>query len=96
MDWIRDLFAVIFVFGLLLALLWLSRAKPTTVRARWPFKIKSSPGPKGRLALEDRLVLTPANSLHLVRADTRTFLLAVHSAGVVVLSELTTPQECGK
>jgi len=95
-DWIRDIFAFIFVFGLLLGLVWLSRSKTTPVRAKWPFKIKSKEGVQGRLALVDRLVLTPANSLHLVRADTRTFLLAVHSAGVVVVSELTPPEECAK
>jgi len=91
-DWIRDVFAVVFVFGLLLALVWLSRANG----AKWSFNTKSKKVLGGRLALVDRLVLTPANSLHLVRADTRTFLLAVHSAGVVVLSELTTPEERGK
>ncbi len=94
-DWIRDLLAVMFVLGLLVALVGLSRSRTgaARVKTRLPFQLKSfqfKPGTKtGRsLILLDRLALTPANSLHLVRADSRTFLLAVHSAGVVLLSEL--------
>lgn len=99
MDWMRDLFAVMFVLGLLLALGWLSRSRSGTasLSSRLPFRVKSfpfKPGKKtGSLVQLDRLTLTPANSLHLVRAGARTFLLAAHSAGVVLLSELITPAE---
>jgi flagellar biogenesis protein FliO len=81
-DWIRELIAVGFVLALLAVLAWTSKAKTG-----------SRKGTGVRLALMDRLVLTPTTSLHLVRADARTFLLSVHSAGVVLLSELPLPIE---
>jgi Flagellar biosynthesis protein, FliO len=99
MDWIRELFAVVFVFGLLLGLVWLARAKaaPLGIKSAFginsPFGIKLTNGTGGRLAMLDRLALTPANSLHLVRAEKRTFLLSVHSSGVAVLSEWSGPEE---
>jgi flagellar biogenesis protein FliO len=81
-DWIRELTAAGFVLALLAVLVWTSRAKAG-----------SRKGTGVRLALMDRLALTPTTSLHLVRADTRTFLLSVHNTGVVLLSELPRPIE---
>jgi flagellar biogenesis protein FliO len=92
-DWIRELLALVFVFGLLLGLLWLSRAKASPWGIKSPFGIKLTQGSAGRLAVLDRLALTPANSLHLVRADQRTFLLSVDGSGIAVLSEMTVPEK---
>lgn len=96
MDWMRETFAVAFVLSLLLALVWLARAKAGSSRSGLFVDIKSRKSSEGRLTLLDRLSLTPSNSLHLVRADARLLVLSVHSAGVVLLCELTTPAECEK
>ena len=96
MDLIRELFAVILVLGILLALVWLSRARTLPFAVPLPWKIKSNVCIEGQVALLSRMSLTPTTSLHLVRAHARTFLLAVHGAGVTVLSEWNAPEESGK
>ena len=89
MDWIRELLALGFVMCLLLALVWMSRSRNGSSASSSFFGTKSPKNVGARLALVDRLVLTPSTSLHLVHAEQRIFLISVHSAGVLLLSEMS-------
>ena len=70
-----------------LSLLWLSRAKHIAFRMGFPLGISSRVNAERNLVLVDRLTLTPSRTLHLVRAHSRMYLLAVSTAGIAVLSE---------
>jgi flagellar biogenesis protein FliO len=91
MDWIRELLALGFVACLLLALIWISRKNSALSAFSGMLGSKSRKNLMARLALGDRLVLTPSTSLHLVHADQRLFLISVHNAGVLLLSEMSLP-----
>jgi hypothetical protein len=88
-DWIRELLALGFVTCLLLALVGISRMRSGPSPFGALLGPKSRKNLEARLALVDRLVLTPSTSLHLVHADQRLFLISVHSAGVLLLSEMS-------
>ena len=81
MDIYSQILAVALVLALLGAALWALR-RVAGIRPRWP-------GTAGRqesmLELHDRLSLSPQHALHLVRVGDRAVLVAVHSAGCVLL-----------
>ncbi len=79
MDWIRQISAILLVFGLLaVALLWL--------RSRG--MVGGKAGPTRKIFLVDRLRLTPQHSVHIVRVGKRNFLIAVHANGCSLLDSV--------
>jgi flagellar biogenesis protein FliO len=81
MDWIRQIAAIAFVFGLLGGALWWLRRRGM---AGW------QPGRSPKIALIDRLRLTPQHSVHIVRVGKRNFVIAVHANGCTLLDSLRT------
>ncbi len=81
MDVIRQSLAITFVFLLLWAALWFLRKRRG---------ISFSKGRSNKQILESRarLALTAQHSLHLIRIADRELVVAVHPAGVTVLSDL--------
>ena len=80
MDWIRQIAAIAFVFGLLGGALWWLRRRGM---ADW-----RTAGSPARMILVDRLRLTPQHSIHIVRVGKRNFLVAVHTGGCTLLDSL--------
>ena len=85
MDVIRQSIAITFVFLLLWAAVWLLRKKPG---------ISFSKGRANKNIVEScaKVALTAQHSLHLVRIRDRELVLAVHPAGVTVLSDVVGAQ----
>jgi len=81
MDWIRQIAAIAFVFGLLGGALWWLRRRGM---AGW------RPAGSPKMAVIDRLRLTPQHSVHIVRVGKRNFLIAVHANGCTLLDSLQT------
>lgn len=73
-DLIRQMLAVLLVFGLLGATLWKLRSGG--------FPTRSS---GARIASEGRLALTPQHTIHLLRIDGRELVVATHPQGCSVL-----------
>jgi flagellar biogenesis protein FliO len=80
---VQQLFAVFLVLALLGAALWLLRRKGM-VKVNTGFARRSSA--TRRLEVIDRIVLTTHHSLHLVRVDHCTTLIAVSPAGCTQIS----------
>ena len=76
----REAAALIVVFGLLGAALWVLRHRTGALRA----------GPSKSLTSVERLALTPQHALHLVRASGRELLVATHPHGCTLISESCT------
>ena len=79
MELIRQIAAIVFVFGLLGAALWWLRARGLA-------------GPRigggSKMAVVDRLRLTPQHSLQIVRVGKRHLVIAVHAGGCTLLDSL--------
>ena len=73
-DLIRQILAILLVFGLLGAAVWKLRTGPLARRSAG-----------SRLYSESRLVLTPQHAIHLVRIDGREVVVATHPQGCTVL-----------
>jgi flagellar biosynthetic protein FliO len=82
MDWIRQIAAIAFVFGLLGGALWWLRRRGM---AGW-----RPAGSSPKMAVIDRLRLTPQHSVHIVRVGKRNFVIAVHTNGCTLLDTLRT------
>jgi flagellar biogenesis protein FliO len=75
-DLIRQVLAVLLVFGLLGAAVWKLRGGPL-----------SGSRTATRLASAGRLTLTPQHAIHLVRIDGREWVIVTHPQGCSVLSD---------
>jgi hypothetical protein len=75
-DLIRQVLAVLLVFGLLGAAVWKWRGVPLLARSAG-----------ARLASGGRLALTPQHAIHLIRIDGRELVVATHPQGCSVLGE---------
>ena len=73
-DLIRQMLAVLLVFGLLGAAVWKLRSGGFSVRSSG-----------ARLVSEGRLVLTPQHAIHMLRIDGRELVVATHPQGCSVL-----------
>jgi len=73
-DLIRQVLAVLLVFGLLGTAVWKLRTGPLARRSAG-----------ARLYSEGRLVLTPQHAIHMVRIDGREVVVATHPQGCTVL-----------
>ena len=82
MEALQQLFAVLFVLGLLCACLWLFRRKGWTMRA--PMRRRRGDAPP-QLEIIDGLSLTPHHSLHLVRLADRVLLVGLSPQGCNLL-----------
>jgi flagellar biogenesis protein FliO len=76
-DLIRQVLAVLLVFGLLGAAVW---------KLRHGGLPKRSGGP--RLTSVGRLALTPQHAVHLLRIDGRELVVATHPQGCSILNEV--------
>jgi flagellar biogenesis protein FliO len=77
-DLIRQVMAVLLVFGLLGAAVWKLRGGPLPGRSTGT-----------RLASAGRLALTPQHAIHLVKIDGREIVVATHLQGFSVLGDAT-------
>jgi len=84
MELLRQLAAVGLVFGLLAAALWVLRGKGAV---RWRRRA-GAPKKARRLEALERLALSPQHALHLVRAADQVLLIATHSGGCTMLTQL--------
>lgn len=82
MDIVRQILAVLLVFGLLGAALWALRRRGS-LRGGLPFR---PPGRGRALEVVERLALTPQHSLHIVRIRSRELVVATYPNGSVVLT----------
>lgn len=82
MDLAQQVIVVVIVLALLGALVKLARIRGW---AQFPLPSRSS-GPR-RMAVLERLSLTPNHSLHLVTVDGRTFLVGVSPSGCQLLEK---------
>lgn len=80
MDIARQSLALVLVFALLGAALWL-------VRKRGWLGMRGIKPARGRLESRGKLALSPRHSIHLVRAGERTLILALHPDGVTFLGD---------
>ncbi len=83
-DLIRQMLAVLLVFGLLGAAVWKLRSGPFARRSAG-----------SRMASEGRLALTPQHAVHLVRIDGREFVVATHPQGCSVVGEVAEAWKAG-
>jgi flagellar biogenesis protein FliO len=81
MDIIRQSLAITFVFALLWAALWFLRK-----RGNIPIGFPRAGSAHGVLASRGKLALGPQHSIHVIRIGERDMVVAVHPAGVTVLS----------
>jgi flagellar biosynthetic protein FliO len=93
MDPIQDALRVIAVLGVLVLALWWLR-KRGLAQIKLPGR---ATGGGRRLELLERLPLTPQHSLHLVRCEERTLLIAVSPSGCQLLEQkpIAAPHEGG-
>jgi flagellar biogenesis protein FliO len=81
MEGMQQALSVFLVLALLGGALWWLRSRGMAV-----FALKASGVGKGRtMKVVERLSLTPQHSLHLVRVDERTFLIAASPGGCSIL-----------
>jgi flagellar biogenesis protein FliO len=80
MDIVRESLAIVLVFTLLAAALWVLRKKGWTGQRR-------TKAAAGAIELRGRLVLTARHSVHLVRVGDRNLILALHPDGVTFLGD---------
>lgn len=82
MDIIREIGALVIVFGLLGLLLFAGK------RAQWiTAKVRRTGGRSGRLELVESLRLGPATTIHIVRIEQELLVLAVNASGCTLLKE---------
>jgi flagellar biosynthetic protein FliO len=91
MDILRQSLAITFVLGLLCLALWLLKR-----RGAAGLSLAKGRGGRGLLESRGKLALTPQHSLHVVRIGERDFVLAVHPAGVTLLSDSSTGTPAGQ
>ncbi len=77
MEVIRQITAIIVVFGLLGLGMWALRRRSGPLRFR----------PAKSLAPVERLALTPQHAVHLIRVAGRELLIATHPNGLTLLTE---------
>ena len=82
MDLGRELIGIAAVLVMLFGLLWILRRKG------WVTGIAASSSTERQIRLLERVSLTPAHSLHLVRAGNRTILLGAHASGVTLICDI--------
>ena len=82
MEAFQQLFAVLFVLGLLCACLWLFRKKGWAMRT--PLRRRRGDTPR-QLEVIDGLSLTPHHSLHLMRLADRVLLVGLSPQGCNLL-----------
>lgn len=87
MDIVRQSLAVLVVFALLWAALWLVRRKGWVVRS-------ASHAPR-LLESRGKLVLTARHSIHVIRIGDRDLIIALHPDGVTFLGDIQ-PAACSK
>ncbi|HET8548629.1 MAG TPA: flagellar biosynthetic protein FliO [Bryobacteraceae bacterium] len=80
-DILRQLGAVLFVFALLGAAVWLF-ARRRDGRPLGPALLRRT---NGTIAVLERVRLTPQHSIHLLRVGRRGLLVSVHPAGCTLL-----------
>ncbi len=78
MDIVRESLAIVLVFALLAAALWVLR------KNAWTRRTKPA---AGAIELRGKLVLTARHSVHLVRVGDRNLILALHPDGVTFLGD---------
>jgi len=83
MEAFQQLFAVLFVLGLLCACLWIFRRQGWALRTPSRRRQKREQGPQ--LEIIDGLTLTPHHSLHLVRLADRVLLVGLSPQGCNLL-----------
>jgi hypothetical protein len=82
MESLQQIAAVLAVFGLLGGALWWLRSRGLASFAAAPSRRKG-----GLIECIERVPLTPAHTLHLVRLGSRTILIATSPAGCQVVTE---------
>ena len=87
MEAFQQLFAVLFVLGMLCACLWLFRKKGWALRAPMRRRRRDLPP---QLEVLDGLTLTPHHSLHLVRVADRVLLVGLSPQGCNLLDSSKT------
>ena len=80
-DILRQLTAVLFVFALLGAAVWLLARRRGSGLFRAVLRSRAT----GALEVVDRVRLTPQHSVHLLRVGRRGLLVSVHPAGCTLL-----------
>jgi flagellar biogenesis protein FliO len=87
MDIARQSLAIVFVFTLLWAALWLLRKRGWT-------GVRQSNPPSNRLESRGKLVLSARHSIHLVQVGDRNLILALHPEGVTFLGDAAPADSC--
>ena len=85
MDYLVQMFGVLFVMALMAGLLWLLRRKGV---AQFPMVMRSMKNKSQVLQTVDRLALTPQHSLHAVRVANRIIIIGVSPAGMTTLEQV--------
>jgi flagellar biogenesis protein FliO len=89
MESMQQAFAVLLVLVLLGGTLWWLRRKGMAA-----FAFKSAVGGRRRsIQVIERMSLTPQHSLHLVKVERRTMLIAASPAGCSILEGFTEPAD---
>ena len=78
MDLAEQVVGLLAVFGLLATAVWAFGRKS----GRSLLNLRKRTAAKGLMLVADRLVLTPQHTLHIIRFDDRTLLVATHPQGV--------------
>jgi flagellar biogenesis protein FliO len=81
METLRQISAIVLVFGLLGLGVWALRRRSGPLRF----------GPLKSLASVERLSLTPHHAVHLIHIGGRELLIATHPNGLTLLTENTSP-----
>ncbi len=82
MELVRPLAAILLVFGLLAGALWALRRRGMVLPGARP---RSG---AGRMAVLERVALTPQHGLYLVRVADSALLVGVHAGGCTLLEKL--------
>lgn len=83
MDVLRQIFAIVLVFGLLGAAVWALRRRGSgPLRLGWP-QVR----PAKSISSIERLSLTPQHAVHLIHIGGRELLIATHPNGLTLLTE---------
>jgi len=90
MDSIGQALSVLLVLALLGATLWWLRRRGL---ATFALKGVGGGGRRKSIQVIERLALTPQHSLHLVKVERRTMLIAASPAGCSILEGFTEPVE---
>lgn len=80
MDFVQQFAGVMLVFALLGALVWFAKGRSFALPVR-------SARPR-RMAILERLAISPHHSLHLINVDGQTFLLGVSPNGCQILQDM--------